>query len=323
MRLFYGNSIRIYRRQHNLNQKEMAIQLQISKSMLGMLENNNRNASEEVEKRIKDVIGISTNKELQEQLLNQFEQYLIKSFNEYCSAQGESSLNIVLHNSLKELINIPNFYYGRLTTEKEFTELNEILSKYEMMSYIYELSYNYYNKNKELKSFHNTYTAFILDNTENIIEIINNYISQDKQKTLITVFNGKLPLNIRKDFAKIIKSINSTTYADYNTYTLNTYPFEKQLGFTINDNSMNPKYEIGDIAIINILISNDIKYLENNKDYLIRINKEFLIRRIQIENEQIIFKPLNYDYDVKAINKNNIEKKDIEIIGKITDIKIN
>lgn len=323
MKLFYGNSIKIYRKQHRLNQEEFAKQLQISKSMLGMLENNNRNASEEVEKRIKNVIHISTNKELQEQILNQFEKYLLHSFNEYCSTQGESSLNIILHTSLKELIEIPKFYYGRLVTEKEFIELNEILSKYEMISYIYELSYNYYNKNKELKSFYNTYTAFMLDNIENITEIINNYLYQDKQTTSVIVFNGKLPLNIRKNFTKIIKSIDSTTYADYNTYTLNTFAFEKQLGFTINDNSMNPKYEIGNIVIINVLISNDIKYLENNKDYLIRVNKDFLIRRIQMEDEQIIFKPLNYNYDVKVINKNNVGKEDIEIIGKITDIKIN
>ena len=85
---------------------------------------------------------------------------------------------------------------------------------------------------------------------------------------------------------------------------------------------MNPKYEIGNIVIINVLISNDIKYLENNKDYLIRIKKDFLVRRIQIADEQVIFKPLNYNYDVKSINK-NFSEEDIEIIGKITDIKIN
>ena len=323
MNLFYGNSIKIYRRKHRLNQEELAQQLRISKSMLGMLENNNRNASEDVEKRIKDIVGISTNKELQEQLLNQFEKYLIQTFNEYCSVQGESSLNVILNDSLKELIEIPKFYYGKLITEKDFTELNELLSKYEMMSYIYEISYNYYDNNKELKKFYNTYTAFILDNIENIIEIINNYLSKDKQPNSIIVSSGKLPLNIRKDFKKIIKSINSTTYADYSTYTLNTYSFEKQLGFIINDDSMKPKYEIGNIVIINVLISNDIKYLENNKDYLIRVKKDFLVRRIQIEDEQVIFKPLNYNYDVKSINKDSIEKEEIEIIGKITDIKIN
>ena len=86
---------------------------------------------------------------------------------------------------------------------------------------------------------------------------------------------------------------------------------------------MIPKYEIGNIVIINVLISNEIEYLESNKDYLIRINKDFFIRRIQIEDEQIIFKPLNYNYDIKAIHKDNMEKENFEIIGKITDIKIN
>ena len=56
MNLFYGNSIKIYRRKHRLNQEELAQQLRISKSMLGMLENNNRNASEEIEKRITDIL---------------------------------------------------------------------------------------------------------------------------------------------------------------------------------------------------------------------------------------------------------------------------
>ncbi len=323
MKLFYGNSIKIYRRQHKLSQEELANQLEISKSMLGLLENNNRNASEEVEKKIKDVIGISLNKELQEQLLNKFKKYLIQSFDIYKSTEGESSLDIILHHSINELIEIPKFYYGRLIAEKEFTEMDIVLEKYEMMSYVYERSYDYYKKTKELKSFYSTYTVFLLDNIENIVDIINSYISQNKQTNSITVFNGKLPLNIRKDFTKIIKSIDSTTYADYNTYTLNTYSFEKQLGFTINDDSMSPKYEIGNIVIINVLISNEIKYLENNKDYLIRDNKDFVIRRIQIEDEQLIFKPLNYNYDVKSFLKDNIVSENIEIIGKITDIKIN
>lgn len=315
MNLFYGNSIKIYRRKHRLNQEELSKQLQISKSMLGMLENNNRNASEEIEKRIKRLIGISFDKQLQEVLLKDFEKILIEAFNNKMSTD--------LHRDLKNLPEITKIYYLKLG-EMDFIEINKLLDKLPvLLPYVHSLAYKYYNETVELKQFYNTYTSFLLDNVENITEIINNYLSQSKKSNSIIIFNGKLPLNIRKDFTKIIKSINSTTYADYNTYTLNTYSFEKQLGFIINDDSMNPKYEIGNIVIINVLISNDIKYLENNKDYLIRVKKDFLVRRIQIEDEQVIFKPLNYNYDVKSINKDSIEKEEIEIIGKITDIKIN
>lgn len=323
MKLNYGNSIKIYRRKNKLKQEELAEKLQISKSMLGMLENNNRNASEEIEKRIKNLIGISIEKELQEVLLKDFEKSLIENFNTNNKKAVISSIRTDLLRNLKNLPEISKMYYLKLG-ETDFIEINKLLDNLSvLLPYVHTLAYTYYKKADELKLFYGTYTSFLLDNTDNIIDIINNYLSQDNKSKSITIFNDKLPLNIRKDFTKIIKSIDSTTYSNYNTYTLNTYSFERQLGFTINDDSMIPKYEIGNIVIINVLISNEIEYLESNKDYLIRINKDFFIRRIQIEDEQIIFKPLNYNYDVKTIHKDNIEKENIEIIGKITDIKIN
>ena len=47
MKLFYGYSLKIYRIRNNLKQEELANKLGISKSMLGMLENNRRNANKE------------------------------------------------------------------------------------------------------------------------------------------------------------------------------------------------------------------------------------------------------------------------------------
>ncbi len=321
MKLFYGNSIKIYRKQHKLNQEELARNLKISKSMLGMLENNNRNASEEVEKKIKLKLDISLDKELQKHLLNEYQKELIELFN--IKTTENRLFPSDLRRNIKKLNEISKMYYSELG-ENDFAEITKVLNKLPVyLPHIHTFTYKYYNKNDNLKLFYKTYTAFLLDNTDNIIEIINSYFSKDEKEKDIIVFKDKLPLNIRSDFDKIIKSINSTTYADYTTYSLNSYSFEKQLGFIINDDSMSPKYEIGNIIIINILLANTMKSIENNKDYLIKINKEFIIRRIQIENEQILLKPLNFNYDVKTYTKDNLNNSDIEIIGKITDIKIN
>ena len=320
MKLFYGYSLKIYRIKNNLKQEELANKLGISKSMLGMLENNRRNANKEIEQKIKSYIGISIDTELQNLLLDDFKKYLFNYFEHYKIRNGISLTNHILNELVQELLRIPKLYIGRIT-DKGYFEIDKLKSVQNM--FIYEETTEYYQKIKDLKLFYCTYTEFLLDNIENIIELINEYLSKENKSDSIIVFHEKLPLNIREDFKKIIKNINSTTYADYKTYSLNTYSFEKQLGFKINDDSMNPKYEIGNIVIINVLISNDIKYLENNKDYLIRIKKDFLVRRIQIADEQVIFKPLNYNYEIKSNNKDSIEKEEIEIIGKITDIKIN
>lgn len=320
MNLFYGYSLKIYRIKNNLKQEELANTLGISKSMLGMLENNRRNANKEIEQKIKNYIGISINTELQNLLLDDFKKYLLNYFEYYKIRNGTSLTHHILNELVQELLRIPKLYIGRIT-DKGYYEIDKLKSVQNM--FIYEETTEYYQKTKDLELFYSTYTEFLLDNIENIVELVNEYLSKENKSDSIIVFQEKLPLNIRNDFKKIIKNINSTTYADYKTYLLNTYSFEKQLGFKINDDSMNPKYEIGNIVIINVLISNDIKYLENNKDYLIRIKKDFIVRRIQIEDEQVIFKPLNYNYDVKSINKEFIGKEEIEIIGKITDIKIN
>lgn len=323
MKLFYGNSIKIYRKQQHLYQEELANRLKISKSMLGMLENNNRNASEKIETIIKKKIGISLDKEKQELLLENFGKFLTESLVEKIENSHNGWEKRDLNRSLKNLPEISKIYYEKLG-ESDFIEINEVIDNLSvLLPLIYKLSFDYYKKENELKLFYNTYTAFLLDNAENIIEIINNYLSKDEKSIKITVFRDKIPLNIRKDFAKVIKSINSTTYADYNTYTLNTYSSEKQIGFVINNDSMIPKYEKENIVIVNILISNAIENLENNKDYLIRINKEFFVRRIQIEDKQIILKTLNNNYDVKVIPVDDILNGNVEIIGKITDIKIN
>lgn len=315
MKLFYGNSIKIYRRQHKLSQEELANQLQISKSMLGMLENNNRNASEEIEHRIKKMIGISLDKELQQILLNKFEEYLVEYFENYKAKHGLNGLTQFLNSCIQEFFKIPKLYYGRLM-EKDFFEIDNLMSFKNIL--LYEETKDYYNKNDELKLFYKTYTSFILDNVENIIEVLNNYLAREKETKNIIVFKDKLPLNIKKDFKKIVKSINSTSYADYNTFTMNVAPFETQIGFVITNDSMSPRYEINNIAIVNITDE-----IENNKDYLIRINKEFLIRRIQIDNEQLLFKPLNFNYDIHICTKDKMKQFDIEVIGKVTDIKIN
>lgn len=319
MKLYYGNSIKIYRITNKLSQEELAEKINISKSMLGMLENNKRNASNEIEIRIKELIGISLDKELQEKMLNDFEKYLLEYFKNYEIKNGNDMLNNFLNDiviSINDVAKMQHLYYGRLVDYKDFIEISQLSSFRNFL--LYEETEEYYKKANALKQFYKTYTEFILDNLDNIIEIIQNFILRNEQVNYITIFKDKLPPNIKSDFTKIIKSIDSTTYADYNIYRMNPNFIGKCFGIYVIDDSMNPKYEIGNIAIVNI---ND--ELDNNKDYLIRIKKDFIIRRIQIENEQIILKPLNYNYNIRTCTKENMKELDIEIIGKIIDIKIN
>lgn len=277
-----------------------------------MLENNKRNANEEITEKVKKIIGMSNDKNEQEKLLIDFK----NDFLSYLNTKEVSYRNLEIE--LKCLSKIADKYYMRLAN-KDFKEIYELLPDFKIeLSVIGEYTINYYKNNyKELADFYKTYTGFFLDNIDNIEEVINRYLSIDSNANIV-VFKNKIPINIKKSTEQILGSIDKTTYADYDIQYINRYDFKNTIGFIINDNSMFPKYEIDNIAFVSI--SDEIV---DNKDYLIRIGKEYLVRKLKLKDNLILMVPLNPKYDIQILKKDEIEKQDIEFIGFITEIKIN
>jgi transcriptional regulator with XRE-family HTH domain len=321
MKIYYGNSIKIYRILNRLSQEKLAYNLKISKSMLGMIENNRRNASYEIEERIRKTLKIPLDKTSQQLLLEELKTFLIEILNSHSKKTSTKINKEDINTNLKNLPTIELIYYNKLRNN-DFIEIDLLLQDlYKKLPVIHNILHTYYIRNEKLQDYYNTYTSFLLDNVQNLIDILKEYLSVEAGENEIIVFKERLPFNIVNNFEKIIKNIDSTTYSDYTKYKLNNYSFNKQIGFVITDESMNPKYETENIVIVDIIKT--LEEIENNKDYLIRVDKEYIVRRIQIEDDDFLLKPLNYNYDIKIFTKENIKELNIEIIGKVTDIKIN
>ena len=162
------------------------------------------------------------------------------------------------------------------------------------------LDQNKPNINKLLVDFIKSNIRFI----ESTIEEL--YYDESNSKCMIPITNNLV------DNFELIKS-NATQFLEV------PQKFKNKLlyGYKINNNEMSMKYEIGNIAIIELT---DI--FSNNDDVIISINNLVKLRRIQKNESGIFIQPLNQLFKNEFYTNEEIKKMDIKILGKVIGIKI-
>lgn len=86
--------------------------------------------------------------------------------------------------------------------------------------------------------------------------------------------------------------------------------------FKVNDDSMEPKFSVGDTAVIN----KDTEI--NTNDYvLVKVNGTPTIKKIKKEKDCIMLIPTNPKYEVLFYSESDWALSEIEILGKVVELR--
>lgn len=290
----YGTNIKVYRKENNLKQDELAKKLGISSNMLGKIERGERKPNKNVQDKFFNLSGIKYEDELGKEIEYKLEKYFIAYI---------SSSNI----SKKEILNLMLYLRG-INTEEKVKEIlcniykipqhnKEDSTKY-YLNNIFIILDNFYNENqKQCTLFYKNIEIFILDNIEFLMNLLSRVESSIFIHSQIPLYTSTIPLNTH---------LKTTEYL--NNFQTENYRF----AYIIQDSSMSPKYEKGNI----IIIMEDKKY-NNNDDVAVSINGSSpIIRKIKFKDKFVILQTYN------DINKTDLyNKNEIKILGKIIEVR--
>lgn len=306
--------IRKYRKQFKLRQEDLAFKIDVSTQLIRMYENGTRNPSLEKKRLICNLFNITLNEleglndkeQLKTELMNLISTFNLDKFN-FQTSKSETLRNFhLLFNEqieIKYVISNAQLYTGKII--KHILEF--ILKNYICESIFTGTCYNEKLLEQDNLSINKLLLDFIKSNIRFIESTIEElYYDENNSKCMIPITN-----NLVDDF-ELIKS-NATQFLEVPQKFKNTLLY----GYKINDNEMSMKYEIGNIAIIELT---DI--FSNNDDVIICVNNLVKLRRIQKNESGIFIQPLNQLFKNEFYTYEEIKKMNIKIIGKVIGIKI-
>ena len=309
--------IRKYRKQFNLRQEDLATKLNLSTQLIRMYENGTRNPSLDTKRNICKLFNIS---------LNEIEGLTDR---EMLKIELENKLH-TLKLSEKELKEtkteiLDNFY--RIFNKS--LDLKDVISKeyspknvlqnciidFILKNYICEsiLTDTIYNENilyNSLENFSSSLTNFIISNIrfiESAIEELK-YFKEDLKLRMIPVVS-----NVIDNWILLTKSTREYMEIPNSLQNKN----KKLFGYKITNDEMAMKYEIGNIAICEWTNT-----FSDNDDVILYINNVSKFRRIEITKSGIVIKALNQLFGTEFYTKEDMDKLNIKIIGKVIGIKL-
>lgn len=308
--------IRKYRKQLKLRQEDLATQLGVSTQLIRMYENGTRNPSLETEKALCKLFNITLNEfeggTDKEQLKVEL-QNLILTFNinkATFQLHKIETLKMFYYLTYDNLSEIANIISNTQSYPEQITKyiLNFILKHYLCESIFLNYPYNdkliYENNsniNKQLIEFIKSNMRFI----ESTIEEL--YYNENNTKCMIPITD-----NISNNFEQL--KTNATEFLE----VAQKYKNKKMFGYKITNDEMSMKYELGNIALVELTNN-----FSNDDDVIVIINKKVVLRRIRKNENGIIIQALNPVYGSEFYSNEEIQTKDIQIIGKIIGIKFN
>lgn len=306
--------IRKYRKQFKLRQEDLATNIDVSTQLIRMYENGTRNPSLEKKRLICNLFDITLNElegltdkeQLKMELMN-----LISTFNldkdtfQITKAETLHNFHLLFNEQIEVTYVISNaqLYTGKIIKYI----LNFVLKSYICESIFTETCYNEKLLDQNKPNINKLLVDFIKSNIRFIESTIEElYYDESNSKCMIPITNNLV------DNFELIKS-SATQFLEV------PQKFKNKLlyGYKINNNEMSMKYEIGNIAIIELT---DI--FSNNDDVIISINNLVKLRRIQKNESGIFIQPLNQLFKNEFYTNEEIKKMDIKIIGKVLCIKI-
>ena len=306
--------IRKYRKKFNLRQEDLAIKIDVSTQLIRMYENGTRNPSIEKKRLICNLFDITLN-ELEG--LNDKEQLKIELMNLILSLNlNKETFEISKEEALRDIhllnndmIEIPyiisnaQLYTGRIIRHI----LNFILENYICESIFTSTRYNEHLLDSDNSTINKLLVKFVKSNIrfiESSIEEI--YYKDDDSRYMIPI------VEILSDDWEQMK-LNTTEFIE----VPQKYRDKKLFGYKITNDEMAMKYEVG-----NVLIAYWTNSYSNNDDVIISINGQYKIRRIQKNEYGILVQSLNQVYENKFYTIEEMEEKNIKIIGVVIGIQL-
>lgn len=308
--------IRKYRKQLKLRQEDLATQLGLSTQLIRMYENGTRNPSLETEKALCKLFNITLNEfeggTDKEQLKAEL-QDLILTFNidkykfQIYKAETLQNFHLLCDSNYTEIayiISNHQVYSGEIAKYI----LNFILKNYLCESIFTNISYNEKLLYEDNQKINNLLIDFIKSNIKFIESTIEElHYNDNDSKCMIPITD-----NISNNFEQL--KANATEFLEI----AQKYKNKKMFGYKITNDEMSMKYELGNIALVE-LTNNFL----NDDDVIVIINKKVVLRRIRKNENGIIIQALNPVYGSEFYSNEEIQTKDIQIIGKIIGIKFN
>ena len=306
--------IRKYRKQFNLRQEDLAIKLDVSTQLIRMYENGTRNPSI-VKKRLicnlfditlNELEGFNDKEQLKIELMN-----LILSLNlnkETFEISKEEALRDI-HLLNNDMIEIPYIISNaQLYTSRIIRHiLNFILENYICESIFTSIRYNEHLLDSDNPTINKLLVKFVKSNIrfiESSIEEI--HYNDNDSRYMIPI------VEILSDDWEQMK-LNTAEFLE----VPQKYRDKKLFGYKITNDEMSMKYEVG-----NVLIAYWTNFYSNNDDVIISINGQYKIRRIQKNEYGILVQSLNQVYENKFYTIEEMEEKDIKIIGVVIGIQL-
>lgn len=306
--------IRQYRKQFKLRQEDLATKIDVSTQLIRMYENGTRNPSLETKRAICNLFNITLNEleggidkeqlkleianklntfNLEENIFNRTKIKIIDNFYSVC--KDNLQLKDILNNDYSPVNEIQQYI------------VNFILKNYICESIFTNTTYNEHLITKSFEKFSSLITNFIKSNfrfIESTIEELQ--YKEDNCKNLIPIMN-----NIHNNWNEL--NSNAREFIENNAQVLN----KKLFGYKIENTEMSIKYEIGNIAILEW--TNDFY---DNDDVLLCIDDVIKLRRIKKYECGISIQSLNQVFENEFYTNEELNKKNIQIIGKVIGIKI-
>lgn len=288
---YYGENIKIYRKENHLKQEDLAKQLGISTNMLGKIERGERKPNKEVQNKFFNISGIKYEDEVSKEIENKLENYLL----EYLINANLSKEETI------ELIKI----FNKLNSKEQINEVLKNTPKTENSIVYYRrdillLLDSFYQNNKRQCThlYINNYN-FMLEHIKLIKNLLARIESSIFIRSQIPLYRNNIPFNTHSKTDEYLSNVQ-----------LNKYRF----ACVVQDNMMYPKFAKGNI----IIVLEDEEY-SNGDDVLISINNGTpIIRKIMYKNNFVI---LQTYFDTN--NTEIYSKEDVKILGRIIEVRYN
>lgn len=277
-----GENIQKYRKELGWSQEELARKLGVSVSTVGMIETDKRNVKDSIKLQLCSLFNISISELMGTNEINfsKLKSSIIFVFLQYKT--DEKTFSEVKKETITILENQQYLEIKKLNIRRETKDIIKIILQFSNSICLSNLSMYEGNSIIEKED------KFIQEHKESITQIINSILYNELQ------LNSFLPV------------ISQYTLYHKSETTILKNPFEeddKFIAIKIENEKMNPKYEKGNIVIIQ---KSDI--LTNGQDVCFKNKSMYDIGRIYIDNNTVAIKYFNTTYDIQFFELEEFKK---------------
>lgn len=277
-----GENIQKYRKELGWSQEELARKLGVSVSTVGMIETDKRNVKDSIKLQLCSLFNISISELMGTNEINfsKLKNSIIFVFLQYKT--DKKTFSEVKKETITILENQQYLEIKKLNIRRETKDIIKIILQFSNSICLSNLAMYEGNSIIEKED------RFIQEHKESIIQIINSILYNELQ------LNSFLPV------------ISQYTLYHKSETTILKNPFEEEdkfLAIKIENEKMNPRYEKGNIVIIQ---KSDI--FINGQDVCFKSKTTYDIGRIYIDNNTVAIKYFNTTYDIQFFELEEFKK---------------